>query len=219
MLIGELTRDTKINIFYDTPEGTEVYSTTVIERGNTNFELVVRAIITEDNKIAKFNSTYPIRIELEGNSCVGLKLDSIDFSYNGGVITHILKSRNRFAIPNKRDTFRIPFHHNCIFHSVHKLGCKAHIRDISFEGISIIVNNVDITKVVPNSIISIEFSWGLNCVSFELRCRVARIQPLEDGRSILGCTIQTGQNTMRTLIMHLQMEEVKRRRNTYTLKQ
>lgn len=218
MLIGDIAKGTKINIYYDTPDGLYTYTTVVIERGNTNFELVVKAILTEDNKIARFNANHDIKIELTGSSKISLKVDSIDFNYNNGTITHIIRCRTRIEINNKRETFRLPLKIACTFSTMYTANMRAMVRDISYGGISIIANNTDINKIGPKDVISIEFTWGLNAVSFDLRCKIVRIQQIGDSdKSVIGCTLQTGQNNVRTLITHLQMEELKRKRNNYTL--
>lgn len=63
---------------------------------------------------------------------------------------------------------------------------------------------------------NVKFEYGLAANSFELRCKVARIQYLED-KCMLGCKVESGTNQLRALISHLQMEELCRKRSTYTL--
>ena len=218
MLIGEIAKDTNITIYYDTPEGTKVYQTAAIEQGNTNMELVVKTIMTEDNTIAKFDKNFLIRIELKGSSNIGLRVDNIELHYNQGRTTHAIQSRSRIAIANKRETFRLPFSVECKAQVATNKTVIGRINDISFEGISILINIEDSTNIVQNSTIRIKFSWGVPIIDFDLYCKVMHTHNRDEKTCLVGCTLERNSTQIRNLIMHLQMEEARKKRNTYSMK-
>lgn len=220
MLIGEIAKDTTLIIYYDTPEGSYEYTTVVIGQGDNHFELIVKTIMTEDNKFMKFptGEGYKLRIELVGASSLGLKVDSIDFCYANGKTCHVIRSRGRISVVNKRETFRMPFRIACEIDLVNKKKIPGKINDISFEGISVLIGKEDSIKITQGSVMDVRFNWGIPSTSFDLRCKVMRVQEKDLDINIIGCTVERGTNSIRTLIMHLQMEEARKRRGTYTLR-
>lgn len=218
MLIGDIAKDSVITIYYNTPFGTYEYRTTAIECGDTNFELVVHTILDENNKIVKFNPACPTKIELQGASQLSMKVDSINFSYKGGKTCHVITSHSRISVVNKRDTFRLPFKVSCTVDMVANTRVKGMINDISFEGLSVTLPAEETERIIQGSVLKINFVHGLAGTHFEFKCKVVRIHDIDEHNRLFGCAIEQGSNSMRNIIMQIQMEEARKKRSTYVLK-
>lgn len=216
MLIGEITKDTEIIVCYGPEENCIEYTTYAISCGDNNFELRVALINDENGQYVKFDNTLPIKIKLSGSSNFELKVDAINFSYCQGKATHVICSRSHIAVNNKRDTFRLPFKIDCKISSVVFKNIPGRTNDISYEGISVILPAENCKRLTEGSVIDVQFEYGLTATEFKLHCKIVRLQPLND-KCLLGCTVEQGGNQLRTLITHLQREELRKRRGVYTL--
>lgn len=217
MLIGDIARGTRLKIRHENGDNAVIYKTIALEKGNNNFELIVKTINTENNKLAVFDDFTSLKLEIEGENGLILPIDEIHFNYNNGRAYHTLVSRSRIEISNKRNSIRMPFFIDCDV-KAHNKRFKGKIRDISFEGIGLVMLSTDMEGITTGSKIIVDFYWGLNQLSFDLNCKVVRVQQLNDRFVLLGCSIEVGQNSIKSLIMHLQLEEVRKRRSTYTYK-
>lgn len=214
MLIGDVAKGTQIKIVGNYNDQEYEFDTLAIGPGAQKIELIVKPIII-NNRLADFSKMKDIRVNVIGSSNITFDVNEISKVYDSGRMYHCIISRERVSTVNRRETFRMPFVVACVVSCRgHKL--RGYTRDISVEGISFKLDIEDLDKIEENCRVNVEFHYGIPEVTYDVTCRVVRVTVLDeyDKFFTVGCKAERSGNSLRSLTMHLQLEEVRRQRNS-----